>query len=409
MKQVLYIESGTTGGGSFASMLLNLAHIDRQRYTPYAVFLNETPHKRQVEALGITTYLLHHPIYARQGGFRRRLYRYLLRTSANHLPALYLAIYSMLHRRLVLTLQKIISEHHIDIVHLNNNIARDLFGLLASERSGTACVSHLRTTPGRESHVKQVIEKANDLVYAYIAISGHIRDQWVDHGVDPASCRIIHNGIPPLHVQALDVRERFKLGGVRTVVCGIGRLVEWKNHSLLVRAFARYRAQNPSSALLLVGEGPERDNLEKLAHELGVAPYVVLVGYTGHAMEILAGSDIFVLPSRDEPFGRVTLEAMALKVPVIATRCGGSPELVSDNETGLLVSPDDVRELCAALQSISDDAALRRRLVGNAYASTRSRFHIRHCVAAIENVYAAGSGVEAGLAAGDGRSGCQPA
>ncbi len=92
MKRVLYIESGTTGGGTFASMLLNLACIDAQRYMPYAVFLNETPHKKQTEELGVTTYLLRHPIYARRGGFQRRLYRYFLRTSARHLPALYLVI-----------------------------------------------------------------------------------------------------------------------------------------------------------------------------------------------------------------------------------------------------------------------------------------------------------------------------
>lgn len=406
MKRVLYIESGTTGGGSFASMLLNLAYIDKQRYRPYAVFLNETPHKKQAEELGAATYLLGHPYYARQGGFRRRLYRYLLRASARHLPALYLVIYSVLHRRLILTLRKIITEQHIDVVHLNNNIVRDLFGLLACERTGAACVSHLRTAPGRESHVKQVIEMANQRVFAYIAISGHIRDQWVGHGVDASSCRVIHNGIPPLDVKPLDVRGRFKLGGVRTVVCGIGRLVEWKNHSLLVRAFARYRERNASSALLLVGEGPERANLEQLARELGIAPHVVLAGYTEDAMEILAGSDVFVLSSRDEPFGRVTLEAMALKVPVIATRCGGTLELVQENETGLLVSPDDVEELSAALQALSDDAALRRRLVSNGHASTLSRFHIRNCVAAIENVYGA-AGAGAGVTARE--SGCQPA
>lgn len=387
MKRILYIESGVTGGGSFASLLLQLSHIDRNEYTPVVVFLNTTPFREKVEALGITTYLLAHPLYAPRADLRARLYRRAMRHTAQCMPAMYLTVYSAIHQRLIRVLQRIVHRHGIDIIHINNNVVRDLFGVLAGRSTGAACVSHLRAVPGQQAYARRVNTLINAQVCSYIAISEFIRERWTSYGLDPHKCRVIHNGIAPLRVAPLNLRREFGLQDVSTIICSVGRLIHWKNHAFLIRGFAAYHRLNPSSALVLVGDGPERNKLEGLAADLGVAANVVFAGQSSHAKEILAGSDIFVHPSRDEPFGRVTLEAMALKVPVVATRSGGNTELVNDGETGCLVAVDDVHGLRDTLRTLVDDADLRRRLVAAAYASTRGRFHIDHCVTAVERIY----------------------
>lgn len=389
VKRILYVESGITGGGSFASLLLNLACIDRREYTPIAVFLNDTPYREKAEELGVATYLFSHPLYSKHRGYRTRFYRFLLRASAYYAPALYLSVYGAIHHRLIRSLEEIVFRQRVDIIHLNNNVVRDLYGVLASRRTRTACVSHLRGAPGQQAHPRRVNALANHAVSTYVAISGYMRELWTSYGIDPEKCRIVHNGIAPLDIDSLDVRREFGLGGVDTVICSIGRLIEWKNHAFLLKGFAEYSRANPSSALLLVGEGPERESLERLARELGVAPSVRFVGHSDRAREILAGSDIFVLPSRGEPFGRVTLEAMALNVPVVAARSGASGELVRDKKTGLLVTLNDTNELRNALQALATDGDLRERLAANAYESTKGQFHIANSVAALEKIYRA--------------------
>lgn len=389
MKRILYVETGVSGGGSFASLLLNLAHIDRRHYEPIVVFLNESYYKEQAEALGITTYVIKHAFYTNEAGYRRRAYKFLMRTSARRAATLYLGVYQLIHRRLIRALRVIVSKHNIDIIHLNDNIIRDFFGVLVCRNTGAICVSHLRGAPGRQAYPRRLIARFNRFVFAYIAISQFMWDEWTGYGLDPQKCHVIHNGITPLRVTAVDVRKEFNIGEVKTVICSVGRMVDWKNHLFLIRGFNEYRQRNSSSALLLVGDGGERENLERLVNELGISPYVTFTGQSERAKEILAGCDIFVLPSSDEPFGRVTLEAMALKVPVIATRSGANAEVVRNGETGLLVTLDDIDELCDALEEVAENHEFREKLVENAYHATQKEFHIENCLSAIEGIYAA--------------------
>ena len=102
--------------------------------------------------------------------------------------------------------------------------------------------------------------------------------------------------------------------------------------------------------------------LRHRADELGVTDRVVFAGYRDDAARVVAAADVLALPSWTEGLPLVVLEAMALGRPVVATTVGGTPELVSDGETGLLVPPRDVEALTAALKRVLDDGDLRRRL-----------------------------------------------
>ncbi|MBI5303619.1 MAG: glycosyltransferase family 4 protein [Chloroflexi bacterium] len=134
-----------------------------------------------------------------------------------------------------------------------------------------------------------------------------------------------------------------------------GRMVPKKGFDVLLRAIAQCRNEKQTVCLNLVGDGAERCALESLAYELGLADNVTFLGGKDHASVVLAmrASRCVVVPSREEPFGLVALEAMAAGKPVIATRVGGLPEVL-DGADAILVKPDDPDALAQAIRQISD-------------------------------------------------------
>lgn len=128
----------------------------------------------------------------------------------------------------------------------------------------------------------------------------------------------------------------------------------------VVRVFARVAKRLPAR-LVLVGDGPELTLCRDVARELGVADKVTFMGETPEVERVLSCSDLFLLPSETESFGLAALEAMACGVPVIATKVGGLPEVVSDRETGFLFEPGDIDGMAnSAIELLGDGRALAR-------------------------------------------------
>jgi len=159
--------------------------------------------------------------------------------------------------------------------------------------------------------------------------------------------------------------RRGRSGG--PVVLSVARQYRRKNTRSLLRAFARLLEGHPGSRLRIVGEGPELPALKALAGELGIHQSVAFVGSVSglDALQAeFAAADIFCLPSLQEGFGIVFLEAMAAGLPIVAVRAGAAPEVVPESEVSLLVEPSD-EELLAALRRLADSPELRRRLGAN--------------------------------------------
>jgi sugar transferase (PEP-CTERM/EpsH1 system associated) len=146
-------------------------------------------------------------------------------------------------------------------------------------------------------------------------------------------------------------------GGV--VIGSVGRLDPVKDHAGLLDAFARLARTRPETMLVLVGDGPCRPALETKARDLGLGPRVRLVGERNDVAPLLPAMDVYVLPSIAEGISNTILEAMAAGLPVVATRTGGNPELVSDGVTGSLVPVRDVWALARTLEAYVVDRALR--------------------------------------------------
>jgi glycogen synthase len=147
-------------------------------------------------------------------------------------------------------------------------------------------------------------------------------------------------------------------------VLGLGRIVAKKGFDLLVDAFARLAPQRPGLGLVLAGDGPARAGLAARAARLGIADRVHLPGKLGRAeiAWVMGAADVFVLPSRVEPFGIVVLEALRAGRPVVASARGGAGEIVRHEREGLLADPLDGAQLAGAIARLLDDRDLARRL-----------------------------------------------
>jgi len=176
----------------------------------------------------------------------------------------------------------------------------------------------------------------------------------------------VPSGVPTAELRAAaptrtEARARLGLDLDTFVVVGLGRLVPIKGFDLLVRALPAVAAQIPSTRVVLVGDGAERGRLDALACALGVGARLDLAGEVFGVTTHLAAADVLAVPSHNEGMGRVMVEAMALRIPVVATAVGGIPDVVVDGECGRLVAPEDADAFSAALIELGRDEALRRK------------------------------------------------
>lgn len=152
----------------------------------------------------------------------------------------------------------------------------------------------------------------------------------------------------------------------------------------VVEIFQRVQVELPT-VLLMVGDGPERSKAEWSARDNGIEEKVHFLGKQDNIEELIGLSDLLLLPSENESFGLVALEAMACEVPVVASRVGGLPEVITDGVEGFLVEPQDVTNMAArALYILSDES--RRREMG---ARARETAHVRFCSTKIIPAYEA--------------------
>jgi len=211
------------------------------------------------------------------------------------------------------------------------------------------------------------------------ALRAHVAEEV---GIPESVMHTIANGVavPPLR------RERVAQAGALRLVT-VGRLAAVKNFALLIRAFAPLAARWPQLSLSIVGDGPERGALEKLAVELGLTGAVHFLGFRSDIDELLAQSDVFVLTSLSEGIPMSILEAMKSGLPVVATRVGGVPATVAEGETGILVESGDERALTRALATLIEYPRSAEAMGAAGQARVREKFSVETMVAAYEAIY----------------------
>ncbi len=178
-------------------------------------------------------------------------------------------------------------------------------------------------------------------------------------------CAVIHNGIASFELLPREeARQALGIKGETFVTGTISELRLIKGPDILLRAWKDFRREN-EGALVVIGDGEERDKLHALTRALNIQDSVYFLGFMDNARKFLKAFDVFVLASRSEALPYAPLEAGLASLPVIATEVGGVPEIIKDLETGALVQPEYPEEICHVLQNFSKDPELMRTLGAN--------------------------------------------
>jgi glycosyltransferase involved in cell wall biosynthesis len=275
-------------------------------------------------------------------------------------------------------LYRLISNGGFDVVHTHTSKA-GVLGRIAARLAGAPAVVH---TPhghvfdgyfGRVSsrlfvEVERILADRTD---AMIAISDRCRADHLRLGVgSPERFVTIPSGIPAPPQDRDAARGAMGLDGGELAIGCVGRLAPVKGQAILLDAFARLARRRSDARLVLVGDGPCRDELHAMAARLNLDGTVRFLGLRDDASALLAGFDLYVQPSLNEGMGRALAQAMAVGVPVIATDAPGPAALIGTGGAGLLVPAGDPGALAAAIESQLHDEP--RRLVAGESARKRA-------------------------------------
>jgi glycosyltransferase involved in cell wall biosynthesis len=179
--------------------------------------------------------------------------------------------------------------------------------------------------------------------------------------------RLIYNGVKldeftSGNFKRIKIREALHLDPDKKLIITVANLIPYKGHIDLLKAVILVTEQFPNSLFLLVGEDRGiRNNLTKLAQELGILNHILFMDRRDDISDLMAASDISVLPSHEEGFSNVVLESMATGLPVVSTRVGGNPEAIIDGMTGWLVPPQNPEELANKIVDLLNDPQKARR------------------------------------------------
>jgi glycosyltransferase involved in cell wall biosynthesis len=216
-----------------------------------------------------------------------------------------------------------------------------------------------------------------------VAVSEDLYQTLLDLRIPASRRSLIANGIDAEEFQrrrsVQEAKAALGMSGARLMIGAIGRLTAVKGFDLLIRAVDQLVNQGLDVELFIVGEGEERPRLQETIAQLGRSDRIHLLGHRSDVREIYEAMDVYALSSFGEGLPNVLLEAMALEVPIVATRVGGVARLVADEENGLLVEPGDRDGLTQALARLLQDPDLcdRLRQAGRETVETRYSFQAR--------------------------------
>jgi glycosyltransferase involved in cell wall biosynthesis len=214
-----------------------------------------------------------------------------------------------------------------------------------------------------------------------VANSPAAADMLAQEGVANRKISIIPNGL-----ESSAYLEPRRSRSIRRIIT-VANLRPEKSHETLIAAAALLSPACPELRFVIVGDGSRRAELELLARIKGVDRVFEFLGHREDVPELLAGADVFVLPSRSEAFPNGVIEAMAAGLPVIASAVGGIPDLVDPGHTGILVPPLDAEALAAALRSLRADPARAHAIGAAARCEVLARYSFDRMLQSFEHLY----------------------
>jgi N-acetyl-alpha-D-glucosaminyl L-malate synthase BshA len=299
---------------------------------------------------------------------------------------------------LAVRMHEVVRTHRLDLLHVHYAIPHATSGWIAREmledggssvRIATTLHGTDITLVGQDPSFHAITKFSIERSDALTAVSEYLRRETFNaFGCSGCAVEVIHNFIDPevydRRKYPSTIRDQVQPG--RKVLMHISNFRPVKRVRDVVRIFAHVARAMPS-VLVMVGDGPERVTAEKEAETLGVADQTMFLGRIDAIAPLLAGADLFLLPTERESFGLSALEALACGVPVIGTRAGGLPEVVREGVTGFLREVGDVEGMSAAAVDILSSPEKWQTMSDAAAADARERFSQNDIVTRYENFY----------------------
>ena len=369
--RIAYLIDGLSMGGAERLMVPLLKHLSRDRFDPYVCalqFKDGNPLAQELRPLGIPVECLHIK-HLRDLDAIPRLMRYLKGIGAD-----------LVHTQL-------------EAANVLGNISAKLL------RLPSLCTIHVM--PSRDVKAKtrlhqnvewfilrhfcdHVISVSEEARRYHLQISGSREDR----------VSTIYNGIDLSPFLRMDtVRERADVRrdlGIPTDACvliTVAVLRPQKGIQFMLRALPDILAANPQTYYLVVGDGPHREALLEEASAAGVTGRVIFAGMRKDVPRLLAASDVFVLPTLTEALPTVLAEAMAARLPVVASRVGGVPEMITDGQNRLLVEPEDPAALARACNRLLGSPEARLALRAEGWRVVNEKFNVERQVRQLQELY----------------------
>ncbi len=289
----------------------------------------------------------------------------------------------------------VVRERQIDIIH-SHDYKTDLLAFIVAKRTGAALLTTAHGWTGHSAKERWGYYPAHKRFLSrfplVLAVSSEIRGELLRHGARPDRVRTLLNGIDPdVFVRRRDrerqVRAHYGIPEDAFVVGAVGRLEPQKRFDLLIEAFHTVRARYPASRLLIAGDGSLRESLAAQIAAEGIGDSCRLLGQVDDIVGFHHALDLFVQSSIYEGTPNVVLEAMALETPLVATDVGGTEELCVPDVHGIIVPPQDVAALSAAMRNAAGDAAGRRRRAEAARSRVVEHLSFSRRVRALDDIY----------------------
>jgi sugar transferase (PEP-CTERM/EpsH1 system associated) len=290
-------------------------------------------------------------------------------------------------------LRRFLRKKKYEIVHCHNP-GTLIYGALSAKLANIPKIVNTEHGYGTEISKRKILLETvlRNKIYATAAVSNDLKRKLVAHFLaNPGKITVIHNGISSENDQQTTdktaVKKSLGINPDDFVVGTVGRLEPVKDQKTLVEAFNILRQKISRTKLLIVGDGKERQNLQKTTDNLNLGNSIIFAGECNNVERLLQGMDAFVLPSLDEGISMTLLEAMREGVPVIASSVGGNVEVIEENRSGFLVPPGKPDIIAEKLLHLMVNKAMAESMRNNAMQRLLQHFNMNKCAEKYRSLY----------------------
>jgi len=393
LNNILFFEPTSGFGGSAQCLNILLGYLDKNRFRPIVVIANQGPVFKQISDTGIevidikSSNIKDVKWLIKTVHFITQLFGIKAEKAKSYILYALNFFYSIIPTAIKLYI--LLKKKNVQLLHINTYI--DLSGILAAKLAGIPCICHIRGI-FKPLRTERIFAKWAD---ALIVLTNQGVTFYKDY-FPQDKIKVIHDSVDLkkfINPNGDNIRKELKLNKRNPIVGIVGRLVEGKGFDIFIKAAAIILQKKKDVKFLIVGNDPTgnkkiEQSLKKLTANLNLNGNIIFTGWRNDVYQVMSIFDILVQAATSaEGFGMTCVEAMALQKPVVATNILEQSEAVLDNQTGLIVPPDNPKALADVILKLINNPVMARRIGRAGAQRVNELFNITNNIKQLEEVY----------------------